>query len=155
MSTKYLALSFNLEVLFISETAVTKLHVSGVFSAPSGVGQNGNSLPRGIILALKVYFFSQFSRDLRENHNVACPAFFSFLWVPCHCTTQAEYKRSMQTGSLSPLSLLHSAGFDCHMTCKSANKWPHGNEEEHANMGNSVKPLSHLRTSADLGLVND
>lgn len=81
---KCLTLLVNLEALFTSETAVTKLHVTGMFSVPSGGGQNEDSLSRGIILALTVYFSSNFSTDLRENHNVTLPVSFAFLGEPEH-----------------------------------------------------------------------
>lgn len=81
---KYLALLIHLEALFISATAVTKLHMSGLFSVPSGGGQNEDSLSRGIILSLTGFFSSNFSTDLRENHNVTLPASFAFLREPEH-----------------------------------------------------------------------
>lgn len=83
-SLKYLALLFHLEALFISETAVTKLQASGMFSVPSGGGQNEDSLQKGIIFAFKVYFFSNISTDLRGNHNVALPALFAYPGEPEH-----------------------------------------------------------------------
>jgi len=55
-----------------------------MFSAPSGGGQNEDSLTRGIILVFTIYFSSIFSTDLRENHKVTLPASFAFLGELVH-----------------------------------------------------------------------